>query len=272
MAQRALSGLAGFVTALKVKYQDIEVGLDFDPEPGLADNGDLATDLQDLMEAAGAAAKAGDICLALFIDELQYVKGAPSLDYCPALHIPKTAPRNDGRGRDPAGSNPYRKSQVIPERLFEFPEIGPLSPKDAKLAIAKPAKDEDVEIEDSALDAIVAKTECYPYFLQEWGKHAWDMAEQSPITVAAVEAATEQAVAVLDESFFRVRFDRLTPAERSYLRGMAQQGPDPHRSGDIAVLLGRSVNSLAAYPQPTHQQGNDMEPQLRTHCIHRSDV
>ena len=89
-----------------------------------------------------------------------------------------------------------------------------------------------------------------PYFLQEWGKHLWDVAERSPITAANVETASLQTIAELDASFFRVRFDRLTPAEKRYLRAMAQLGAGPHRSGEIADVLGRRVTSLA----PTRSQ------------------
>jgi hypothetical protein len=78
-----------------------------------------------------------------------------------------------------------------------------------------------------------------------WGKHVWDVAARSPITPADVEGATLTAVAALDESFFRVRFDRLTPAEKRYLRAMAVIGPGPHRSGEIATILAKKVTALA---------------------------
>jgi hypothetical protein len=136
------------------------------------------------------------------------------------------------------------------ERLFDFPEVGPLSPDAATLAITKPAHDQGVAFEAAAVERIVAETRGYPYFLQEWGKHAWDVAAASPITLADVRTASASAVAALDESFFRVRFDRLTPTEKRYLRAMADLGPGPHRSGDIADRLGRKVTSLA----PTRNQ------------------
>ena len=118
------------------------------------------------------------------------------------------------------------KAKSYAERLFEFPEIGPLSREDAKVAIAKPAKDEGVDIEPAALDAVVSRTEGYPYFLQEWGKHLWNVAEGSPITVSSVKIASIQAIADLDESFFLVRFDRLTPTEKRYLRAWPSSAPD----------------------------------------------
>ena len=247
LAQRALSGLAGFVKALKVKYQDIEVGLDFDPEPGLADNGDLETDLIDLLSAVGATARAGNTCLAIFLDEIQYVREDELSALITALH-------HAAQQRFPvvmfgAGLPQIRghvgKAKSYAERLFEFPEIGPLAPDDARLAVSKPAGSEGVEIELLALDTIVDRTQGYPYFLQEWGKHVWDIADSPPITLANVELASQQVTAALDESFFLVRFDRLTPLEKRYVRAMAELGPGPHRSGDIARELNRPVNSLA---------------------------
>lgn len=247
MARRGLRALAGFVGALKVTYSDIEVGLDFDPEPGLADNGDLESDLQDLLGAVGAAAKAGDTCVALFIDELQYVKENELAALITALHrasqrqmpvIMLGAALPQVRGR-------MGRAKSYAERMFDFPVIGALAKDDARQAIHKPALAEGVDIEPDALDAIVSRTRGYPYFLQEWGKRVWDVAQRPPITLADVEAASAQAFAGLDESFFRVRFDRLTPREKTYLRAMARLGAGPHRSGDIADALNRRVSSLA---------------------------
>ena len=252
LAQRALRGLVGFVGALKVKYQDIEVALDFDPEPGLADNGDLEADLPDLLEVVGAAAKADGTCLALFIDEIQYVKEDELAALIAALH--RTSQRQLPVIMVGAGLPQVRgrmgRAKSYAERLLLFPVVGALSDDDAKLAIEKPAQVEGVEIESDALDAIVSRTRGYPYFLQEWGKHVWDVAERSPITGASVEVASIQVTAALDESFFLVRFDRLTRTEKAYLRAMASLGPGPHRSGDIANVLGRRVTSLA----PTRSQ------------------
>lgn len=252
LAQRALRGLAGFIKAFRVKYQDIQMVVDFDPEPGLADNGDLEADLPDLLAAAGSAAQADATCLALFIDEIQYVREDEIAALIMALH--RTAQRQLpvvmlGAGLPQVRGN-LGKAKSYAERLFEFPEIGPLSSDDARQAIVKPAEREGVTINPDALDAVVARTGCYPYFLQEWGKHLWDVAERSPITAASVAVASRQAVAALDASFFLVRFDRMTPSEKRYVRAMAQLGPGPHRSGDIATELNRPVTSLG----PTRSQ------------------
>lgn len=245
-AERALRALAGFVGSLKVKFDDIEVGIDFEPEPGLADNGDLEHDLQALLEAVGTAAKSGATALALFIDELQYVEEEQLAALITALH--RAAQRRLPIVLVGAGLPQLRgqtgRAKSYAERLFDFPEIGPLDEISARSAIAKPALAQSVEFSASALDEIVRETRGYPYFLQEWGKHAWDTAMKSPITSADVKLASQSAVAALDESFFRVRFDRLTPTEKRYLRAMAELGPGPHRSGDIATVLERKVTSL----------------------------
>jgi hypothetical protein len=247
LAQRALRALAGFAKGLKMKYEDIEVGLDFEPEPGLADNGDLEHDLQALLEVVGAAVKTAGTALVMFVDELQYVEEEQLASLITALH--RTAQRSlpvvlVGAGL-PQLPGKMGRAKSYAERLFDFPQIGPLSMNAATLAIMKPAEKEGVMFEPGALDRILHETRGYPYFLQEWGKHSWDAADQSPITRHDVDRARASAIAALDESFFRVRFDRLTPSEKRYLRAMAELGPGPHRSGNIAEQLQRDVTSLA---------------------------
>lgn len=246
LAKRGLRALAGFAKALRVKFADIEVGLDFEPEPGLADNGDLENDLQALLEAVGEAARAAETALVMFVDELQYVEEEQLAALITALH--RCAQRRLPVTLVGAGLPQLRgrmgKAKSYSERLFDFPEIGPLDPAAARQAIEKPAEAQNVSVDDSALDEIVGRTRGYPYFLQEWGKHSWDCATASPISLTDVDTATESVIAALDESFFRVRFDRLTAAEKKYLRAMAELGPGPHRSGDIARTLKRGVTSL----------------------------
>lgn len=246
LAIRGLRALAGFVGKMKVTFNDIEVGIDYEPEAGLADNGDLEGDLTMLLEQVGKAAKAADTLVAIFIDELQYVPEPQmaalisALHRCSQLQLPMLvvgAGLPQLRGR-------MGEAKSYAERLFDFPEIGPLNADDAANAIVKPAQDEGVEVEKDAVELIVSYTKGYPYFLQEWGKHAWDIAPDSPIKRSDVDAASTEAVAALDESFFRVRFDRLTLAEKKYLRAMAELGPGPHRSGDIAAQLNRESSSL----------------------------
>lgn len=262
LARRALRGLAGFASALKVKYSDIEVGLDFDPEPGLADNGDLEQDLQTLLQVVGEAAAKAETVLAMFVDEMQYVEEEELAALITALHraaqlelpvvlLGAGLPQLPGR---------MGRAKSYAERLFAIATIGPLAVEDAKAALVNPARRERVEFDSDALERIVEETQGYPYFIQEWGKHCWDTASSSPITIGNVKVASRTAIAALDEGFFRIRFDRLTPAERVYLRAMAELGPGPHRSGDIAGVLGREVQSVAPMRSNLIQKGMIWSP------------
>ena len=246
LAVRGLKALAGFAKGLKFKYHDIEVGLDFEAEAGLADNGDLEGDLSALLEQVGGAAKSAGTAVVLFIDELQYLQEDQFAALISALHrcaqgkLPVTVV---GAGL-PQLLALAGNAKSYAERLFDFPQIGALEPQEAELAIVKPAREKGTDFTPDAVLEIIERTRGYPYFLQEWGKHSWDIAHSSPITLRNVTAASTEAIAALDESFFRVRFDRLTPKEKQYLRAMAELGPGPHRSGDIAALVGKPTNSL----------------------------
>jgi hypothetical protein len=247
LAQRSLRGLAGFFKGLRLKYQDLEVGLDAEPEAGLADNGDLEQDLAALFEVVGSAAAAAESAVVFYIDELQYVVEDQLSALISALH--RCAQRELPITLIGAGLPQLRgmtgKAKSYAERLFEFVEVGPLDPASAERAIVRPLAANQVSIEAAGVARILSETRGYAYFLQEWGKHSWDVAQGPMITLDDVSAASREAVAKLDESFFRVRLDRLTPSERRYVRAMAELGPGPHRSGAIAECLGRKVTSLA---------------------------
>ena len=244
-ARRAFRVLRGFVAAVKVKYADIEFSLDGETEPGVADSGDIEADLPDLLVALGEAARERGTAAALIMDELQYLDEREMSALIVGMHkvsqrqLPLTL---FGAGL-PQLVGLTGRAKSYAERLFDFPVAGPLSLEDARLALKSPAQQEEADFTDPAVKRIHEVTQGYPYFLQEWGFHSWLAAQTPLIGVADVEVATPQAVAALDRSFFRVRFDRLTPAEKKYLRAMSQLGPGPHRSGDIAAGLGVKVSS-----------------------------
>ena len=244
--KRALQALAGFAK-LKIKYDDLEVALDFEAEAGLADSGDLESDLTDLIVTIGEAARERRSALVLVIDELQYVPEEQLAALISALHraSQKQLPITMIAAGLPQLLGQMGRAKSYAERLFEFVPVGPLDVDAARGAIRVPIEREGEAIDDAALEAILLQTQGYPYFLQEWGKHSWDTADQAPVTRGHVDAATLSALAELDASFFRVRFDRLTPAEKRYLRAMAILGPGPHRSGDVAEALGVKVSSVA---------------------------
>ena len=244
---KGMRALASFTNALKVKYQDIEFSIDVDPETGLADSSDLDTDLTDLLLTLGKAAGERATAIVLFIDELQYVPEDQLASLIAALHsssqeqLPITMvaaglPQLVGRTGD---------AKSYAERLFEFAPVDRLDDDDARDALIVPASKEGVAFHPDAISEILRQTNGYPYFLQEWGKHSWDVAGASPIEVDDAQRATAEALAELDASFFRVRFDRLTPTQKRYMRAMAELGPGTHRSGDIAHILNRKVTTVA---------------------------
>ncbi len=245
-AKRGLRVLKSFFDGIKLKYQDIEIGIDIDAEPGSADSGDLEADLPALFVAMGEAAVDRGTAIALIIDELQYLNEDEFSALIMAMHqmsqrqLPVVL---IGAGLPQLVALAGR-SKSYAERLFQFPEIGPLQPKDAVVALQQPVLEQQVLFTDEALDEIIRQTQGYPYFLQEWGYQAWNLAAKSPIDIDVAKQATQESIRRLDANFFRVRFDRLTPREKNYLRALADLGDGSQRSGEIAKQLGVKVQSV----------------------------
>ena len=240
LAQRGLGALRGFASAFKVSIGEIELSIS--PEP-IADSGNLEIDLPELMGSVGRAAQAANTSVVILLDEVQYLSEEDLRGLIVAMH--RIAQRGwpvilFGAGL-PQVAALAGEAKSYAERLFDYPEVGPLPPAAARSALLDPIVEEGESISEDALNRILSITEGYPYFLQEWGKHSWNTAGRSPITADDVEMASSLATVALDRSFFRVRFDRLTPREQDYLRAMAALGPGPHRSGDIADALGIKV-------------------------------
>lgn len=244
--KRGLAVLRSFVGALKVQVGDFSLGLDIEPEKGAADSGDLEIDLPNLFDAVGEAAEERQSAIALFLDEIQYFNQKELGALIMAMH--KVQQRQlplllVGAGL-PILPGLAGESKSYAERLFSFPDVGALSESDAAKALRDPALAAGVVFEEPALAEVFRLTQGYPYFLQEWGYQSWNLAPGSPITLAIVQAATAQAVPRLDRNFFRVRFDRLTPSEKNFLRAIAHLGAGPQRTGDIASALGVKITSL----------------------------
>lgn len=245
LAKRGLGALARFVKAFKLSYGELAASIDLG-EIGIADNGDLESDLIDLIDLVGAAAGERGTSLVLFIDELQYVPERELAALITALH---RARQNDRPITMVAAGLPQLAGQMgkaksYAERLFLFTSIGPLDTTAATAAIVHPIEAEGCSIEPEAIARILEITRGYPYFLQEWGKQCWDTAERCPITAEDVVIANPTAISALDDSFFRVRFDRMTPSEKLYLRAMADLGEGPYNSTAIAEHLGRKPSSF----------------------------
>ena len=245
-AKRGLTVLKSFMGGFKVKLGEVEVGLDIEPEKGTADSGDLESDVPTLFLAVAEAAEERETPVALLIDELRYFTPKELSALIMAMH--KMQQRQLpllllGAGL-PILPGLAGESKSYAERLFSFPDIGALSEPDAIKALRDPTRAVGVDFEDAALTETYRLTQGYPYFLQEWGYQAWNRAAGPPITLQIVLEATETVIRRLDENFFRVRFDRLTPGERRFLRSMASLGAGPARSSDIADALGMTANSL----------------------------
>lgn len=244
--KRGLRVLRSFIGSLNLTVGDVTLGLDIDPETGAADSGDLEIDLPNLFVAVGEAVAEREASVAILIDEIQYF-GQKELGALimamhrlqqlrlPAVLVGAGLPILPGLAGD---------SKSYAERLFSFPEVGALSEQDAAKALQEPAHAQGASFDADALAEVFRLTRGYPYFLQEWGYQAWNYAENSTISLAVIDDATPTVIQRLDANFFRVRFDRLTPSEKSFLRAMAELGPDAHRTGDIAAILGVKVTSL----------------------------
>ncbi len=243
LANRALGTLRSFARTFKVSYGELEIGID--PEPGMAASGDLENDFTELLVAIAEAARAAEKPVAVFIDEVQYLKNEDLAALIVALHRigQKGLPLILFGAGLPQLAALSGEVKSYAERLFEYREVGPLDEAASVSAIHDPVLEAGAEISPEASLLISRKTQGYPYFIQEWGSHTWNLAQQSPISVGDVEAASKDTQEALDASFFGVRFDRLTPREQEYLRAMAELGPGPHRSGDVADQLGIKVTS-----------------------------
>jgi AAA ATPase-like protein len=244
--KRGLAVLRSFIGAIRVSIGEVDIGLDIEPERGAADSGDLEIDLPNLLNAVGEAAADRGRPVAILIDEIQYFNQKELGALIMAMHrlqqrqLPIVLL---GAGL-PILPGLAGESKSYAERLFSFPDIGALTESDAARALQDPAQAAGVSFQNDALHEIFRLTKGYPYFLQEWGYQAWNQAPSSPITLEIIHGATAKVIRRLDENFFRVRFERLTPSEKNFLRAMAELGQGPCRTGDIAETLGVKVSSL----------------------------
>ena len=243
-AHQGLRAVRSFASAFKFTLGDFSLAIE--PDTGVADSGDLESDLSELFMKVGEAAKAAGSAWTLLIDEVQYLKTTDLAALIVSLH--KINQRGlpvlfFGAGL-PQVAAMSGAAKSYAERLFHYPSVGPLGPSDARIAIRQPVEDEGERISDKALDNIVVQTRGYPYFLQEWGYQSWNIAQGDRIELEDARQAHKEATLRLDDGFFKVRFDRLTRKEQQYVIAMAHLGTGPYRSSDIAEALGETHQSL----------------------------
>ena len=262
-ARRALRVMKSFLNGLKVNVNDVEVGMSIEPERGSADSGDLESDLPNLFIAVAEAARASGTPFALLIDELQYLSHDEFSALIMSMHRISQANLPVifiGAGL-PQTLALAGESKSYAERLFRYPQIGKLHEEDARTAILKPVQDEGANIDPEAVSEILSISERYPYFLQQWGHDAWNIAQGTTITRDDVLNATPSSIKALDDNFFKVRFDRCTPAEKRYMRALADFGAGSHRSGDVATKLGVKTQSVGPVRSSLIKKGMIYAPQ-----------
>lgn len=245
--KRYLTVLRSFLGTIKVSASDYALEIEPTANGGGADSGDLEFDITTVLLALAEAAQERKTGIALLIDEMQYIDLVELGALIGAMHkvqqgrLPLVVV---GAGL-PVLTARCGEAKSYSERLFSYPVIGPLSEADALHAIVDPARALGVVFDNDAASNIFRTTHGYPYFLQEWAYQCWNVAESSPITQSVVDAATPTVIARLDQNFFRVRYDRLAPGEKSFLRAMAELGPGPSRTSQIAEVMGVLSNSLS---------------------------
>nr|WP_316652953.1 ATP-binding protein [uncultured Gellertiella sp.] len=240
----AMRALRSFASAFKLDVGDFSLSVD--PEAGTADSGNIEYDLAELFVRVGEAARSAGKAWTLLIDEIQYLDPGDYAALIVAMHriSQKRLPVLFFGAGLPQVAALSGDAKSYAERLFTFPSVGALDPASAELAIRNPIEEEGEDITEAALKAIVAKTHGYPYFLQEWGYQAWNAADHGPIDLKDVEHSSTSALRRLDDGFFRVRFDRLTPREREYVCAMASLGDGPYKSGDVAEVMKEPINRM----------------------------
>ena len=231
-------------------------GIDAPAVAGRADSGDIEIDLVELLTDVGGLAADLGKGVAVFVDELQDLGPEDVSAICAACHeisqsgLPVIVV-GAGLPHLPAVLS---ASKSYSERLFRYQRIDRLDRAAADLALVAPAAEEGAAFEPAALEALYAATAGYPYFVQAYGKVAWDVAPRSPITAEDVKVAAPEAEAELGVGFFGSRYERATPAEREYLRAMAEAAQAQAESGE-------SVDETESVPTSAVASALDRKPQ-----------
>lgn len=236
-----LKSLGGLLRAFKMGASvDGKVEFSFDPDAVRGSTGDLERDLTQLLVELGETVREHDSGVVFLIDEMQFLRREEIEAVTAAMHRisqRKLPVALVGTGL-PQLPGLMVDAKSYAERLFSYPRIGHLTEAAAREALVDPAKENGVQFEAAALERMIELSGCYPAFIQAYGKEVWNMAPESPITLADVEAAEPLVVAKLDDEFFHARFEKATPSERRYMAAMADLGEGPYRTRDIVERLG----------------------------------
>ena len=260
--KKGLRVLKSFIGSTQVSVHGVEVSLDIDAEPGIADSGILSKDLADTFVAVAEAAKACQTSIVILVDEIHNLPLNEFEALIMAIH------RTNQKGLPllvigaglPSLVRFSGNAKTYAERLFEYPEIGPLDSTEAKRALVIPAIRENVEFEEAAISEVVSQTQGYPYFLQEWGYQAWNTAQNTPITLSDIKKSNALVLDRLEQNFFKSRYERVSDAQMRYLKAMARCGPGPHRTGQIAQTMGKSSRQVSSVREALIHSGMIYSP------------
>jgi len=253
-ATQTLRDALGHLGTIKiVGPEGIELAVDLRK----ADEGTIAADLSELFLQLGAAAASKKSGVVFLLDEVQFASEIEYRAVISALHraTQKNMPITMAAAGLPQIPRLTGEARSYAERLFTFPVIANLAESDARAALLEPARRQKVEYEHDAATIALSWTGGYPFYIQQVGKHAWNLAETTPITTRDVEAAIPVAQASLDTSIYEVRVQRATDQERRYMRAMAELGEGPYRTGDVADKLGRKTPDVSMIRQRLLDKG-----------------
>ncbi len=241
LVRQAAAALKAFTLTVDPEGR-LTVGLDIPPSAGLADSGALDADLSDLFVSVGQAAAEKETGVVLLLDELHFLTREQLEALIAAIHktVQRSLPITTAAAGLPQIHELVGDAKSYAERLFKFPSIGSLDDDGARRVLSEPAEKLGVVFSGDALDHGMEFSEGYPYFLQEFGEAAWDLASGSRITDVDARDARVAVEEKLDSGFFKVRLDRTTELQKAYLRAMAELGPDPQIASSVAELLNRT--------------------------------
>ncbi len=250
-----LRGAMGALRSFTLKVDPeghLTIGLDADASVGVADSGDLDADLSDLLVGVGEAAREHGTGVVLLLDELHFLSRPQMEALIAAVHktVQRSLPITAAAAGLPQIHELVGDAKTYAERLFKFPSLGRLDEADAREVLREPARLLDVRFGDEALAVGLEFSEGYPYFLQEFGEAAWDLASGSSIDVMDGLSAKLVVQEKLDSGFFKVRLERTTELQKAYLRAMAELGPDAQLASRVADLLERTSSECG----PTRKQ------------------
>ncbi len=257
LGQRVTSGIRNALAHLSAIKVTGPEGIEISVDTKRADEATMTRDLSDLFVALGKAAHGKSSGVVFLIDEVQFADEAEFRAVISALHraTQRSLPITMAAAGLPQIPRLTGEARSYAERLFDFPVIANLDPESATAALVEPARARSVDYNKVAVTSALDWTGGYPFYIQQLGKHAWNLAEHSPITTAAIEAAIPVAQSALDSSIYQVRVQRATDTERQYMRAMAELGPGPYRSGNVALKVGKSTTALSQTRQRLLDKG-----------------